>query len=282
MTDYTEYKKLYLLCFTDDTEEDAELLFENVLSKAKMISENNENGQPIAMLFLMDANIVNNTKVFDYYYLYAACTHPDYRGKGIMGGLLERAKQVAIQNNKSGIFLKPANASLFNFYAKSNFLPYFNVCKINSVADEFLKEYPPEFLNAEATTIEKWYSIRKFFLNAINSTYVDFSKEILITAANGSTAIKSEFFGFAYEIRDNLLLVKEAICTKGNIKRLLSTISYILSESNCDTVEIRLPPLLAEQLTNFDNVLQPFSVMWFSSDLNQTYKCNGHHGFAFD
>ena len=70
MTDYTEYKKLYLLCFTDDTEEDAELLFENVLSKAKMISENNENGQPIAMLFLMDANIVNNTKVFDYYYLY--------------------------------------------------------------------------------------------------------------------------------------------------------------------------------------------------------------------
>ncbi len=282
MTDYTEYKKLYLLCFTDDTEEDAELLFENVLSKAKMISEKNENGQPIAMLFLMDANIVDNTKAFDYYYLYAACTHPDYRGKGIMSMLLERAKQAAIQNNKLGIFLKPANAPLFNFYAKSNFLPYFNVCKINTVANEFLKAYSPEFLNAEATTIEEWHSIRKHFLNAINSSYVDFSKEILITAANGSTAIKSEFFGFAYEIRDNLLLVKEAICIKGNIERLLCTIAYILMDSNCDTVEIRLPPLLAEQLTNFDNVLQPFSVMWFSSDLNQSYKSNGHHGFAFD
>jgi hypothetical protein len=30
MTDYTQHKKLYLLCFTEDTKEDAELLFKNV------------------------------------------------------------------------------------------------------------------------------------------------------------------------------------------------------------------------------------------------------------
>ena len=76
MVNYTEHKKLYLLCFTDDTEEDADLLFKNVFSKAKMVSKTDENGLPIAMLFLMDAKIVTDGIPLDYYYLYAACTHP--------------------------------------------------------------------------------------------------------------------------------------------------------------------------------------------------------------
>ena len=87
MTDYTQHKQLYLLCFTEDTAEDAELLFKNVFSKAKMVCEYNAEGLPIAMLYLMDAKIVDNGKKDDYYYLYAACTHPSYRGKGIMGSL---------------------------------------------------------------------------------------------------------------------------------------------------------------------------------------------------
>lgn len=281
MTDYTEYKKLYLLCFKEDTEEDAELLFKNVLSKAKMISENNENGQPIAMLFLMDASIVENGTSFDYYYLYAACTHPDYRGRGIMAGLLEKAKQTAIQNHKLGVFLKPANPPLFKFYAKSDFLPYFNVCKINMPKKDYIETYSPE-LCGNTTTMDEWYHIRKDFLNKLNSTYVNFNKEMLITAADGCTPVKTEDFGFVYEVRDNLFLVKEAICTQGKIDKLFCSISYMLKDLDCDTIEIRLPPLLANQLTSFDNLLQPFSVMWFTPYADQPKQTNGHHGFAFD
>ena len=281
MTDYTEYKKLYLLCFTEDTEEDAELLFKNVLSKAKLISETDENKRPIAMLFLMDAKIVDNGKSSEYYYLYAACTHPDYRGRGIMAGLLEKAKQTAIANNKLGVFLKPANPPLFNFYAKSNFLPYFNVCKINMSANNLIKDYTPKF-TAKNTTMDDWYNLRKEFLCNLGSAYVDFNKEMLITAADGSSAVKANDFGFVYEVRENLLLVKEAICKNGCINNLLCAISYILSISHCDNVEIRLPPLLAGQLANFDNILQPFSVMWFAPNANKPKQTNGHHGFAFD
>lgn len=281
MTDYTEYKKLYLLCFTEDTEEDAELLFKNVLSKAKMISENNEKGQTIAMLFLMDASIVENGVPYDYYYLYAACTHPNYRGRGIMARLLEKAKETAIKNNKLGVFLKPANPPLFNFYAKSSFLPYFNVCKISIDANDFIKDYPP-VLNAKPTTMDEWYLLRKAFLNSIGSSYVNFSKEMLITAADGCAPFKSDNFGFVYEVRENLFLVKEAICKKGFINDLLCTISYLLKEVDCNTVEVRLPPLLADRLANFDNILQPFSVMWFAPNTNKSKQTNGHHGFAFD
>lgn len=282
MTDYAKYKELYLLCFTEDTEEDAELLFKNVLSKAKLISENYKNGSPIAMLFLMDANIIQNGKALDYYYLYAACTHPSYRGKGIMGNLLERAKETAIKDKKLGIFLKPANPPLFNFYAKSGFLPYFNICKIDMDANTFINQYSPELLKTESATIEEWYYLRKEFLSEINSSYVDFSKEILITASDGCSAIKSKDFGFVYETRDKLLLVKEAICTKDSVNKLLSAISYILKNSNCDSLEIRLPPLLKDQLANFDHILQPFSVIWFTPNANQPPNTNGHHGFAFD
>ena len=209
MTDYTEYKKLYLLCFTEDTEEDAELLFKNVFSKAKMVSKTDEKGSPIAMLFLMDAKIVTNGISSDYYYLYAACTHPDHRGKGIMANLLEEAKEIATKDNKLGIFLKPANPPLFDFYAKSNFMPYFNVCKINMLAENFISQYPSELLNAQIKTLEEWYETRKEFLGDINSSYVDFSKELLITAADGSVPIIAKDFGFVYEVRDDLLLVKE-------------------------------------------------------------------------
>lgn len=282
MVDYTEHKKLYLLCFTDDTEEDADLLFKNVFSKAKMVSKTDENGLPIAMLFLMDAKIVTDGIPLDYYYLYAACTHPEHRGRGIMANLLEEAKEIAIKDNKSGIFLKPANPPLFNFYAKSNFLPYFNVCKINSSSEDFIKLYPTELLNAQIEPLEEWYTVRKDFLDAISSPYVDFSKEILTTAADGSTSVIADDFGFVYEVRDSLLLVKEALCKKGYIKELFSAISYILKETNCSSIEIRLPPLLIDQLTDFKDVLQPFSVMWFTPKANQPNKTNGHHGFAFD
>ena len=278
MTDYTEYKKLYLLCFT---EEDAELLFKNVLSKAKMIFENNETGQPIAMLFLMDASIVENKKSSDYYYLYAACTHPDYRGRGIMARLLEKAKETAVRDNKLGVFLKPANPPLFKFYAKSSFLPYFKVCKINMPKKDYIKAYPPKPCG-DTATMDEWYYTRKDFLSKLNSTYVDFSKEMLITAADGCTPVKTEDFGFVYEVRENLFLVKEAICTNRDIKKLLCAISYILKDFDCNTIEIRLPPVLADQITNFDELVQPFSVMWFAPNANQPKQANGHHGFAFD
>lgn len=281
MTDYSEHKKLYLLCFTEDTKEDADLLFENVFSKAKMLSECNDLGFPIAMLFLMEAKIVDNGKSDEYYYLYAACTHPDYRGRGIMGNLLEKAKAEAIKDNKKGIFLKPANPPLFDFYAKSNFLPYFKVCKVCMESAEFVSSYPQETLSLIATDLNEWYSLRQDFLKGLNSPYVEFSKDMLVAAADGCIAVKGKDFGFVYEIRDNLFLVKEALCEKGAADDLFSAIAKTLSDTNCSKVEIRLPPALQGDLSTFSAPAQPFSVMWFTEE-GKPLKTNGHHGFAFD
>lgn len=281
MTDYTQHKQLYLLCFTEDTAEDAELLFEKVFSKAKMLSEYNELGQPIAMLYLMDAKIVDNGKKDDYYYLYAACTHPSYRGKGIMGRLLEKAKAEAVKDNKKGIFLKPANPPLFDFYAKSNFLPYFNVCKVCMESAELINRYPARDISTEASDLNEWYSLRQDLLKGLNQPFVEFSKDMLVAAADGCIAVKGKDFGFVYEIRDNLFLVKEAIFKSGSGERLFSAISKALAETNCSKTEIRLPPALQGELSTFSAPVQPFSVMWFTEN-GKSFKTNGHHGFAFD
>lgn len=282
MSDYAKLKNLYLLCFTDDAEDDAEILFKNVLNKAKCISEYNQSGEPIAMLFLMDSNIIFNGTPFPYYYLYAACTHPEYRGKGIMGKLLAQAKQEAIKNNKDGIFLKPANKSLFDFYAKYEFAPYFKVCKINSSTTHFVKNFIPSLKGALKITLEEWYQLRKAFLSNLSDGYVDFSKEILTTAADGSIAVNSQEFGFVYEMRDSTLLVKEALCKKGFINNLFSAISYIAKSLNTEQIEIRLPVTLNKDIPLFEDLVQDFSVIWLSPNLKKQNPLAAYHGFAFD
>ena len=282
MTDYTEYKKLYLLSFTDDTEEDAELLFKNVLSKANCVCEYDEKGSPIAMLFLMDTNILIENIPHPYYYLYAACTHPDYRGRGIMGRLLDKARQEAIKNNKEGIFLKPANKSLFDFYAKYGFYPYFKIWKINTSTEDFSKTFNKFQDSFAKTTLEDWQVVRKSFLSLLSDGYVDFSKEILTTAADGSIPIKSENFGFVYEMRETTLLVKEALCKKEYINQLFNAISNVAIKNKATDLEIRLPVTLKGQIPGFSNLIQDFSVIWFAEKELKKNLINPYHGFAFD
>lgn len=282
MTNYTEFKNLYLLCFTDDTEEDAELLFANVLSKAKCICKKSENGVPIAMLFLMDADIVFNDIPTPFYYLYAACTHPDYRGRGIMGELLAEAKEEAVKNNKKGIFLKPANKSLFDFYSKYGFSPYFKICKITESTTDFANKFKPCIDGTSKTTMEDWYTLRKGFLAELSDGYVNFSKEILTTAADGSLSIHSHNFGFVYEMRESQLLVKEALCHKGFVNALFSAISYVAELSSATDIEIRLPIALNKELAAFEDIEQNFSVIWLSKNIENQAIAAPYHGFAFD
>ena len=180
-----------------------------------------------------------------------------------------------------GIFLKPANPPLFNFYAKSNFLPYFKVCKITMDAAEFINRYPANENSVETTDLGEWYTLRQDLLKGLNQPYVEFSKEMLTTAADGGIAVKEEAFGFVYEVRDDLFLVKEALFKRGCAEKLFAAISKVLANTSCTETEIRLPPALIGELSAFDNPLKPFSVMWFTES-GKSFDTNGHHGFAFD
>ena len=284
LTNYSAYKDLYLKCFTDDTEQDAEFLFETVLKKAERVCEY-ENGTPIAMLFLMDCRVQTKTESLPFYYLYADCTHPDHRGKGLMSKLLEKAKQKSLADGKMGIFLKPATPSLFDFYAKSGFEPFFKYTKISCSAKQFLSNIEIKKAIAPITqmTLKEWQMRRYEPLGLLTDIYADFEGDLFYSAAAGCTAVFAGGAAIVYELRGDTLLVKEAFCRKGNEKALLSLTGAVLLMLRRENIELRLPAVYSDDaFVGLDPKTDYFSVIWHNDNLNLSDYEAPYHGFAFD
>ncbi len=83
------------------------------------------NGSIVSVLFLLEGDM--HVKGLDYpsYYLYAACTLKEYRGRGLMAELLGFAKSIASERNKFFIALKPADESLYNYYSRFGYQSVF-------------------------------------------------------------------------------------------------------------------------------------------------------------
>lgn len=284
LTDYSAYMDLYLKCFTEDTEQDAEFLFETVLKKAERVCEY-DNGTPVAMLFLMDCNLQTKDKSLPFYYLYAACTHPDYRGKGLMTKLLDKAKQKSLADGKKGIFLKPANKPLFDFYAKSGFKPFFKYTKIACSAEKFLSKVKINTGMSPLTqmTLKEWQMRRYEPLDLLCDAYADFDGDLFYSAAAGCTAVFSGGAAIVYEMRGDTLLIKESFCHIGNETALLSLAATVLSKLRRENIELRLPAVYSpDAFKGLSPKTEPFSVIWHNGSLKlNSYKAP-YHGFAFD
>lgn len=74
----------------------------------------------ISMLFLLDGHIAD----FKLKYIYAAATRAEHRGKGHMANLIEFAKAFCAEEY-DGIFLVPAEESLYGYYKKFGFIEKF-------------------------------------------------------------------------------------------------------------------------------------------------------------
>ena len=75
----------------------------------------------VSQLFLLEGELASEKCK----YLYAACTHEDYRRRGIMEELIEFTKTYCKDKNYSSIFLVPANERLYSYYSKFGFVASF-------------------------------------------------------------------------------------------------------------------------------------------------------------
>ncbi len=82
----------------------------------------------VSMLFALPCEIVFEDKRVPARYIYAAATDIDYRGKGLMGKLLERVK-----NEGEALILRPAEPSLIGFYEKYGFKGFKAVADKNNL-----------------------------------------------------------------------------------------------------------------------------------------------------
>lgn len=73
------------------------------------------NGKTVSMLFALPCNIYNGGGLIPAYYIFAAATKKEFRGKGYMTQLINSLETDRL------LFLKPANAPLFKFYENLGF-----------------------------------------------------------------------------------------------------------------------------------------------------------------
>lgn len=191
----------------------------------------------VSVLFLLDGEMHIDGVDYPSYYLYAACTSLKYRGKGYMGDLLRFAQSISAERNRFFIALKPAEESLYNYYAKFGYRPVFT--KKTAVLDKADL--------CENTVCECDYNIselsiiRNRFFNDIN--YFKWDEKSVKFAFDhhkyfGGEVLANRNGYILYSVDGRKLIVKESAFTQ---KEFLFCVSEIIKNIDIDSVRVELP-----------------------------------------
>lgn len=109
-------KQLWTLCFPSDTVTEIDAFFENIYSHCAPFA-GFLRGEPVTMLYLIPAQARNTDLCVPVWYLYAGGTHPSHRSQGYYRELMTVARTWANESEGYAIYLRPAEQSLFSYYA---------------------------------------------------------------------------------------------------------------------------------------------------------------------
>lgn len=230
--DYPKLKKLWQTSF-DDTDEELKSFFEKtVLPYNVLATFDGEN--PVSALYMLESEIAFFGVRYPAYYIYAVCTHPDYRGEGLMTRLFDELKAVSKKRGISYLFLVPENETLFEMYAKQGFRNGF--CYNEKRVFKNVTE------NVHNTLLKpiSYGEYENFSLKKSENTAVAFLKEkafnSFFSSVNGEVCAFSIENGYAlYSQCGDDVTVFEFF---GNEKEIFNV---IFSKTNAESVVVRIP-----------------------------------------
>lgn len=169
-----------------------------------------KDGRVVSMLFLLDATMQKGDEMLCGKYLYAAATHPDFKGQGLMTDLIEKAKR---ETAEKGEFLltKPATESLFDYYKRLGFkLAVFSKDEQYSLSEktEPLKKLNKnDYLSKRAELLKEQAYITLSDTDYIYSFFTLFGNENTVCAVDLTEEIPAvkEFVSVAKDGKDALL-----------------------------------------------------------------------------
>lgn len=197
-----------------------------------------EDSKILSMFFLFRCDFSINEKTHPSFYLYAAATLPQYRGKGIMGKMLEFSKSYAAEKDFDFIILSPAEKSLYDYYGRFGFKACFKSQKIFlNIKNE--KEYAASFSEND---FEKMLTLRnaavkksdgvlwgeKFFRYAVYEN----------AYTSGKTVSTKECYGIYFK-EDDHIIFKELIGESS--KQVIDFALSICKEENVNSAQIAVP-----------------------------------------
>lgn len=118
-------KALWLRCFPEDNDAYVNLFY-SYYGHSRYHHTIEEAGQVISMLHHIDTyKYPLFGKELRCSYIYAACTSPEQRGKGLMGQLMEKTLLTLHEKHIPLCVTIPATKELFDFYGRFGFVPAF-------------------------------------------------------------------------------------------------------------------------------------------------------------
>ena len=115
-----QVKSLWKLCFPEDSDDFVALYFSSRYTD-EINSAITENGRVVSALQRIPYPMRFNDAVIPVAYISGACTHPDFRSRGLMSRLLDEAHRKMYADGKYLSVLIPANEGLVDYYSKSGY-----------------------------------------------------------------------------------------------------------------------------------------------------------------
>lgn len=187
----------------EDSDEYIDLFFSRQYKPENTLIYFEEN-TPVAALQMVEYSISFYGEIIPFYYLVGLSTLPEYRGKGYMGELIERAHKVMLKRQIPLSILVPAEESLFAYYERFGY---------QQISEERTK---PLNLKKHLVCSEDWETIYNDFDVIYNErdfcvqkTYCDFLTivdELNLAEKNGDPLPKTNLASMAKIIDIDYLL----------------------------------------------------------------------------
>lgn len=204
--------ELYLSGFPDDSKEFAKEFIENFFNTNCCYIE--EDGKLISMLYMFDCEFSLFGEKQPVSYVYAVVTHNEYRGKGYMRRLMEKAKIKA--KDKSALIIKPSNDELYSFYEKLGFKTAFYY------SEKGYEKGVTVDTRIVFTDAEGYSAKREELLKTI--PHICWDEMLEYIGLGGRFFIGEDFCGLA-EITDDKVFLREFIGDKCGVDALLNSLS---------------------------------------------------------
>ena len=232
--DIPAVRELWKYMFDDGTAGFCDFVFSQCKAEDIYIVKNNE--KVASMLISMAEMEYKSQKGF---YLYSACTHPDYQGKGYMKQLVQYALEDQASMGRSFCMLKPAGETLFSYWKK---LGFDNVTQVRKAEVEIKKNI---WTNArfDIVTASRFKVLRNKFCNENILHYTPKGYETFAYshyASGGSTVETEDGYGVYYVEGDTMRFVELMATSTLNAIKILQAAR---ERTGCEKATVYLSPM---------------------------------------
>lgn len=241
-------KNLWKLCF-DDSDEFTDMYFRLRYSNDVNIAIQSGN-EAIAALQMLPYPMTFGTQEIKTGYISGACTHPDYRNRGVMRELLSQAFARMLHNGMVVSTLIPAEPRLFGYYADAGYAPVFKYAPTTFTVSETAGIHDTVALNKTDVYQEETYRYLNRKLRerpyCIQHTATDFqviladlqlSKGCVYTLSQGD---RITALAVVYPAADNTWHAGEAVADTPGMRSLL--LQRICRQLGIPSIRVIAPP----------------------------------------